>query len=200
MVKEFDDNLEKQDFRITRTRTSLCNAFSELIKEKRIEDITINELCDKAMIRRATFYNHFNDKLDFISFYVRYLLNLTMMEFIKKDQDISAKQNPAEYLEFIFNGTVDLIVQEIHAVNTLIDSSIFQKYLEIFSEEIQRDIFLYLTNQMENGYPLDIPLKIVSSYCAGGIIYSLRYWLLNQNEVSPMDIKESYKKILERFF
>ena len=50
---------------------ALTNAFFELLEEKRFEDITVNELCDRAMIRRATFYKHFGDKYEFFTFFIR---------------------------------------------------------------------------------------------------------------------------------
>ena len=47
------------DLRYVRTNQMLCNAFTELLQKKEFEDITIDELCKKAFIRRATFYTHF---------------------------------------------------------------------------------------------------------------------------------------------
>lgn len=137
----------KQDFRITRTKKLLCNAFTELTKSKKIEDISIHEL-----------------------------------------------------LKYVFNITVTLILQQMHAVQQLIDSSVFHRFLEVFSDELQKDIYLYLAKQKEKGYPLTLPLKEVSAYCTGGILFSLRYWVLNQDKVTPEEIKNSYKKILEKFF
>lgn len=49
----------------------LCTAFIELLSKKKFEDITVNELCEKALIRRATFYTHFLDKYDFFAYFVR---------------------------------------------------------------------------------------------------------------------------------
>ena len=50
------------DLRIIKTRKALCDAFIILLGEKPFEDITVNELCKKAMVRRATFYQHFEEK------------------------------------------------------------------------------------------------------------------------------------------
>ena len=41
-----------------------------LMSDMRFEDITVAMLCDRAMIRRTTFYKHFADKSEFFSFYV----------------------------------------------------------------------------------------------------------------------------------
>ena len=50
---------EKTDLRIRKTYKALCDAFVTILEKKRFDDLTVNELCDEAMIRRATFYKHF---------------------------------------------------------------------------------------------------------------------------------------------
>ena len=53
---------QKLDLRIQRTYRLLHTAFTKLMEEKSFEDITVNDLCREAMIRRTTFYKHFADK------------------------------------------------------------------------------------------------------------------------------------------
>lgn len=58
------------DLRVRKTYSALISACTDLMSEMRFEDITVAMLCDKAMIRRTTFYKHFADKAEFFSFYV----------------------------------------------------------------------------------------------------------------------------------
>ncbi len=58
------------DLRIQKTRQLLHHAFTELMEERGFENFTVGELCDRAMIRRATFYKHFADKYEYFSFYM----------------------------------------------------------------------------------------------------------------------------------
>ena len=59
------------DLRVEKTYKLLTSAFEALLEEKLVSDITVKELCERAMVRRATFYAHFADKNDFLRFYVR---------------------------------------------------------------------------------------------------------------------------------
>ena len=59
---------KKLDLRTQKIYVALIKAFEELLQEKSFEEITINELCDQAQTRRATFYKHFSDKYDFFQF------------------------------------------------------------------------------------------------------------------------------------
>lgn len=50
------------DLRIRRTRMMIEKAFMELLEEKAFQSITIQEITNRAMVNRATFYDHFADK------------------------------------------------------------------------------------------------------------------------------------------
>lgn len=59
------------DLRIERTYRSLTQAFTELLESGPYDDITVAALCERAMIRRTTFYKHFADKDEFFCFFLK---------------------------------------------------------------------------------------------------------------------------------
>lgn len=56
--------MEKLDHRARVTRMLLRRAFTDLLKEKPIESISVKELCAVAGINRGTFYSHYQDLYD----------------------------------------------------------------------------------------------------------------------------------------
>ena len=56
----------KPDMRVRRTHERLGNALVELIREKPIDDVTVQEVLDRASVGRSTFYLHFRDKNDLL--------------------------------------------------------------------------------------------------------------------------------------
>jgi AcrR family transcriptional regulator len=54
----------KVDRRIRRTRDTLGDALVELMQEKVFDDITVQEVLDRAGVGRSTFYSHYRDKDD----------------------------------------------------------------------------------------------------------------------------------------
>ena len=53
---------KKLDLRVQKTRAALTSSLYSLLCEKGLNEITVTELCDRAMVRKATFYKHFADK------------------------------------------------------------------------------------------------------------------------------------------
>lgn len=54
--------MEKIDRRVQRTRAQLRDALLALIVERGYDDLSIQDITDKADLRRATFYLHYKDK------------------------------------------------------------------------------------------------------------------------------------------
>ena len=55
---------KSQSRRTSRTKKAICDAFAELMYEKELSKITVQELADRADVERATFYKHYYDIYD----------------------------------------------------------------------------------------------------------------------------------------
>lgn len=51
------------------TKKYICDALLELMKEKHFDKITVRDIVTQAQIARSTFYVHFENKFDVISWY-----------------------------------------------------------------------------------------------------------------------------------
>jgi AcrR family transcriptional regulator len=55
---------KKEDERVQRTRDRLGDALVELLVQKPFDDITVQDVLDRAGVSRSTFYTHYRDKND----------------------------------------------------------------------------------------------------------------------------------------
>ncbi|RNB89722.1 TetR family transcriptional regulator [Brevibacillus fluminis] len=83
-------NNRKMDPRVYRTHQLLRKALIELMEERDFEQITVQDITERATIKRATFYLHFDDKQDFIHKYIRELLeqlkeNISLHDEVEDD-------------------------------------------------------------------------------------------------------------------
>ena len=54
--------LEQTDLRVRRTHKLLWEALMTELSERTIEESTVSDICERAMVHRTTFYKHYEDK------------------------------------------------------------------------------------------------------------------------------------------
>lgn len=123
------------DLRIRKTYLSLHNAFVSLLEEKRFEDITVNELCDRAMIRRTTFYKHFGDKYDYFSFYMREVVASFRQQITRDVVNGSTR----DYLTCMVRQLVGFLKEHEKLVQNVKLSSMFPVLLNMLVDQIRED-------------------------------------------------------------
>ncbi|MCB0213544.1 MAG: TetR family transcriptional regulator, partial [Anaerolineae bacterium] len=77
---------ENLDPRVKRTRQLLMQSFLELLAEKRIQSITIQDITARATVNRATFYAHFDDKYALLD----YIFRETFLQDIQEKLSLDA--------------------------------------------------------------------------------------------------------------
>src|SRR3954453_10600115 len=68
---------QPEDLRVRRTRKLLKGALIELTIEKGFAAVTVQDIADRAMVNRATFYRHYLDKYDLLDQYMNEVYDLT---------------------------------------------------------------------------------------------------------------------------
>jgi AcrR family transcriptional regulator len=89
---------EQTDLRIRRTHKFLQEAIIELITEQGFDAITVGDIAERAMINRATFYRHYQDKYDLVARIFEETANslIENMKPFRKDTEQSPTENPPE--------------------------------------------------------------------------------------------------------
>src|SRR5947208_10812703 len=64
MFRNVSESRKKEDVRVRRSRDRLGDALVALLVDKPFDDITVQDVLDRAEVSRSTFYKHFRDKND----------------------------------------------------------------------------------------------------------------------------------------
>jgi len=92
------------DRRKRKTRKAIFDACVALMKEKEFQNITVNEIVERADINRGTFYLHFVDKYD--------MMNSFENEMIEKIEDVMLNNIPEKQFEELFiQSRYDTVVE-----------------------------------------------------------------------------------------
>lgn len=184
-----------KDLRFVRTNQMLCSAFIELLSKKKFEDITINELCEKALIRRATFYTHFLDKYDFFAYFVRQ----------NRDHFVSTWIEPAEnntlrdFSVHMFRQVVHYLAEHMAMVQNAMSSNAFSILLDILADEIRVSFLEELSKGGSAKILETVQPEFAASYYSGGIIQILRQWMTSKKALSEEVLVEQYTALLGTF-
>jgi len=86
------------DLRIRRTHHFLQEAMIDLITEQGFESITVGDIAERAMINRATFYRHYQDKYDLVAkIFENTATHLVeQMQPMRKDGQQKSPEHPPE--------------------------------------------------------------------------------------------------------
>jgi AcrR family transcriptional regulator len=95
-----------EDLRVRRTRMMIENAFLELVSEGGFGSMTIQEIADRAMINRATFYRHFEDKYALFEYAMHNLFSRMLESKLPADFDYCSGS-----LEILLSTVCDFLVQ-----------------------------------------------------------------------------------------
>ena len=113
---------ENLDRRIRKTRKVIRECLTELLKEKRIQDITVREIAEKADINRGTFYLHYKDIFDLMEQIENELLE-ELEEVLRRYRASDLLTNPAVVFTEVFHlvkensGMVSILIGENGDIN-----------------------------------------------------------------------------------
>lgn len=185
---------QKTDLRIIKTHKALTEAFWQMLSEKKFEDITVNELCDRAMVRRATFYKHFADKYEFFAFLIRE----KQAEFDVQIRSQIDQARPQSFYIGIIQYTFDFLTANKKLVQTVLESEMLPTVLDILSRQITLDIMQKLKEDAQNGVPLPASPPVIAHFFTGALVYTARWWVTQKN-VSEAELMKELTCLLKDF-
>ena len=172
------------DRRVRRTRKLLGNALLELVQEKKFEQITIQDITDRADLNRATFYLHYGSKEELLADSLVSYFDALVEQITPLTLEKPIWENPAA------DGIVFAHVAE-HAelyrvllgengmgyvINRIID------YIAQFSE-----LQLRAGLGEEETY---VPIEIMARHVAGSLYALITWWLMNDMPYTPLQMAE----------
>lgn len=175
---------QKIDLRIKKTYHLLHLAFTELLEEKSLEEITVGELCDRAMLRRNTFYLHFADKYEYFYFYLSELRDEFRSHILSDNETTTPLTYSVKMLHELFRFVLahQTMLENLKNSNRL--SFLYIALQEQIALEIQ-----YTVIEM-NHKKSSTDLDLIISFYSGGIINIIYWWLDHPQLLTEAEITE----------
>src|SRR6266403_4796981 len=180
---------KKADRRTSRTRRSLSAAMVELVKEKRFDDITVQNVIDRADVGRSTFYSHFRDKEDLFEQQWEGFSETLAQQI---DWDKAGKDSFVPVASFFQH------LQEVQPfyrglVRSRKTDALFKSGVEYLTHHIEAALNqrLKLTQR-----PVDVPIPILSNYLASEFFALLKWWLDAGMPYTPKSMDKIFHRLI----
>ena len=181
---------EKKEYRSAlRSRRFIRQSFLELLKEKRLEKITVTDIVKRADINRSTFYAHYAD--------VRALIEEIQQEFVEQSVSLlkgadflSLLRDPIPFLKkWIEIANQNRVLYTILGKSSIATSSIEQFKLLLVEKAMNLPQIPEEIRQQKN-------YEIRINFFVGGIINIYQQYLVGNLDATTDEIIEDIAAIL----
>lgn len=160
MLDTATQTAQKIDPRVKRTHKLIVDAFVSLQAEKSFDDITIQDITDRATVNRATFYAHFPDKYALLDELIRGGFGRTLQERLGSCTDTTT-----EHLRQLFLA----VTEHLSSIETRCRRS-FQMFESLVETQIKAQLCVQVRTWLEaqplartqSGRRLDIAATVMS--------------------------------------
>ena len=160
------------------TKHALKEAMSELLKEKKVSEISIRELCALSDLNRSTFYAHYED----------------IYSLFSEMEDEMAEQMP-----IILNGG-DIYASMYEFLGYCQDHfemiNVFASQGHLAEKMDQRSADLWNQNETHSPQEEDV-FRFLSAFFTNGLFHSLIWWMSKESSMSQETAARIIAKIFE---
>lgn len=182
----------QEDRRINKTKQSLRNALVQLILEKHYDDISVQDIIDRANVGRSTFYSHFRDKEDLF----RGDWERLLVSFVSEINAENIKQGKFFPITELF-----IHLKHFHPFyRALVRSGKTEKLFGIGQKYLTERIELQLKELLENEEIFDVPLPILANHLSSEVFSLLKWWLDQNMPYPPEEMNIFFHKIISTEF
>ena len=159
--------VKRPDRRTMKTKNAIFTALAELMTEKELRHITVQDISDKADIHRVTFYKHFQDIYDVYEQLTKIILSEVGVLLTQHGE-----KPPATFYYDILNYVSDHTVYFKMIFSPHNTSRLYQNLLKLF---IGYEA-LFLSEQLGPDYPESV-LTCVIRYHVNGCFAVIADWI-----------------------
>ena len=181
------------DLRVRRTRKLLSDALVALLAEQPFESVTVRQICDRAMVHRATFYTHFTDKHELL----RSVLNDVQGDLlqIQRGNEQGADNDRFHLREFVDYVTAHRSLFSLLLIDTEADSltALMRHQIAALTETQVREY-------EGAGVRYSVPPTVMAHFFAGAVFGVIAWWLENEQPISAEQLTHDLDHLLSKHY
>ncbi|RED59299.1 TetR/AcrR family transcriptional regulator [Cohnella lupini] len=181
----------KTDRRILRTKEAINKAFLELFTEKELEQITINDISERANVNRGTIYLHYTDKYDLLDKCIEdHLSNM----FVACSVSIDFNRDKIDLIDELTS------VFDYFEANFLFFSAMIStQRTSVFRERMLQIVVANLNEKLDQrDIHRSMNKELIVQFTASAFVGTTEWWIRNHMPHSPQYMAEQLWKLFEK--
>ncbi|KRM13181.1 TetR/AcrR family transcriptional regulator [Paucilactobacillus suebicus] len=186
----------KTDPRVIKTRNNLKKALVQLMKQYKVENISVQKITEKASITRGTFYLHYKDKQDFIERSLSEILDdffdavmidgANYLPSINSDERIHvfSQQRAFKYIE-----------NEAETFDVLINNQENEPFFDRLNARLTDYLQKFHTQIGDQFTDIGVPVNLEISFIVSAELGLIKNWLKDGMIYTPRYMTQSIDKI-----
>jgi AcrR family transcriptional regulator len=184
--------IRKPDRRVARTRDRLGDSLIELILAKPFDEITVQEVLDRARVSRSTFYEHYRDKNDLFLSDVDDFFE-KMSSLLARSHDLSGRVAPvAEFFSHVADA------RAFYAA--LVESGRIHDVRELGEAHFARGIAERLARPGVSESTSGEARQALAQALAGAVFALLSSWLQQGMKATPAQMDQLFHRMIPAEF
>ena len=184
----------KEDRRIRKTKSAIKRAFTDLLKKKDLDKITVQDISNQADINRGTFYLHYKDKYMLLTDMEDECISQIWSSTQFNQLDTSTPENTADdFINNILTKVLQHISDNMDFYHTILQlerkSRLEEKIHSLMKENMQK--YISIDHEIEG-----IPEMYFHSYVTGATISIIKYWVQDDSRISVNDLTKHIFNII----
>jgi AcrR family transcriptional regulator len=191
---------ESTDPRAIRARDQITRALADLVREKTYDDISVQDIAQRAQVSRTTFYVHFQDR-DGVPLRLSVVFGDYLGRQLRWDSATGQYRFPlASLLAHLLDiralyealhraGRTDQLLK-VFRINL---ANGFEKRIEATRRKVA---LAALRGQLASAAATQVPGRLLAQHLAGTIVQLLAWWMEHHCPLEPRAVDEHFHKLV----
>jgi AcrR family transcriptional regulator len=186
--------MDTTDRRVRRTHKSLHEALIALVQEKNYDDITVQDVLDRADIGRSTFYAHFQDKDELLLSGVEHL-RVTLEEALRRERGKAKRhEGVIAFSRAMFEHADEYRKIYYALLKTQGWPIVHQRIQDLLEELIRRECKTEIEALRKASS--DVPVELFVHYLTSSFFSVLTWWIDRRSRWTPAQIDELFRSLV----
>ncbi len=172
---------EQEDLRVRRTHKLLWEALMAELSQRSFEEITVKEICERAMVHRSTFYKHYEDKYALLEQGMRQMYDALVAEVVHAPPSAFSVDHPPPYFVRVFEH----VAEHQQFYKLMLCGEGIGRFQKLVKDYIAEQALAKMRELPPAKQHFAFPPAMQVQFFAGAFLSLLAWWLENGMPLSP---------------